>query len=712
MSRSASRAGAAGALLASGIAFLATAAGTRGALPAPPAGAALEALAQPALRPPLASERIYFVLPDRYANGDRSNDRGGLTGPRGVTGFDPTDVGWYHGGDLAGLTADCSDERRGLARIRSLGFTTVWITPPFGQRAVQGDSAAYHGYWIRDFTSVDPRLGTEQEFASFVGCAHRLGLKVFLDVVVNHTADVIRPVVSSYSDAPYRDCRGRVFQPARYTGAKTFPCLRATTMPRVPLLAAADRSAKRPAWLNDVRLYHNRGDIAFDSCSAACLEQGDFFGLDDLFTEQPRVVNGLAEVYAGWIRRYRIDGFRIDTATHVNAAFFRIWAPKVLAAARAAGVPHFQLFGEVFLNDAVELAGFVRDRGLPNVLDFPLQDALVRYSAGTAGALGLANRLHDDDYFRLADGVAPTPPTFLGNHDLGRVGHLLKSQSGASGQPLLRRALLAHSLLYLLRGAPVAYYGDEVGIIGRGGDKQARQDLFPTQVPEWRTEERLGSPPIGSGSAFDVVAHPVAARLKVLAALREANPALSHGASVVRHAARSTFVVSRIDLAARQELLAAFNAGTAAARVTVTTATPGTRWTDVLGATEPAASDTAGRLSLTVPPLTAVLLRADGQVPVNAPGRPVVRVAPDDLSALLRVSAALPGGPASVTFAVRRPGGSGWQRAGVDDSPPYRVFLDPRRLRSGERISVVAVARGLDGRVALSPVVSTTVRRG
>ena len=676
----------------------------------PPAGAALAALAEPPARPPLASERIYFVLPDRYANGNRENDRGGLTGPRRVTGYDPTDIGWFHGGDLAGLTGDCADPRHGLARIRDLGFTAVWITPPYGQQAVQGDSAAYHGYWITDFTSVDPHLGTAAEFGAFVECAHRLGLKVFLDVVVNHTADVILPSGSGYSDVPYRDCRGRRFDPARYATAKTFPCLRAGTMPRVPVLLAADRKAKKPAWLNDPLRYHNRGDITWDSCSPLCFEQGDFFGLDDLFTEQPRVVEGLAEIYAQWIRRYKVDGFRIDTAKHVNAAFFRLWVPKVLAAARAAGVPHFQLFGEVFVNDAIELSGFVRDRGLPNVLDFPLQDALVRFSSGTAGALGIAARLHDDDYFRLPNGVAPTPATFLGNHDIGRIGHLLAAQSGARGQQLLQRTLLAHSLLLLLRGAPVGYYGDEVGIIGRGGDKQARQDLFPTQVSEWRSEDRIGSPPIGTGSSFDLRAHPIAARLKVLAALREANPALWRGASIVRHAARGVFVVSRIDAAERQELVAAFNAGTAPSSVAFATSTPASGWADLLGATPPVTSDAAGRLSVTVPPLSAVLLRAAEQVPARPVAAPRVRAEPDDLSDLVRLTATGAGAAASVSFAVRRTSGP-WQRVGIDDSPPYRVFLDPRRYRRGERIAVVAVARALDGTTAVSPVAIAAPRR-
>src|SRR6185503_18864794 len=112
------------------------------ATPRPPQGAELAALSRPVVRPPLASQRIYFVMPDRYANGDPANDRGGLTGSRSVTGYDPADPGWYHGGDLKGLTGSCTDTRTGLARIKGLGFTALWVTPVVVQQYVQADSAA------------------------------------------------------------------------------------------------------------------------------------------------------------------------------------------------------------------------------------------------------------------------------------------------------------------------------------------------------------------------------------------------------------------------------------------------------------------------------------------------------------------------------------------------------------------------------------------
>ena len=201
---------------------------------------------------------------------------------------------------------------------------------------------------------------------------------------------------------------------------------------------------------------------------------------------------------------------------------------------------------------------------------------------------------------------------------------MIKDRSGGTrGTELLRRVQLGHSLMYLLRGAPSVYYGDEVGIIGAGGDKQARQDLFPTKVREWQTEERVGSPPIGTGSALELASHPVGDHLKALAALREAHPALSVGSTAVRVARGGLLVVSRFDAAAQREYLAAFNASTTPQRAAFASAT-GSSWTPLLGASAAVQSSSGGRVTLNVPPLTAVLYRADGP-PRPSSGRPVDR---------------------------------------------------------------------------------------
>ncbi|HEY9365080.1 MAG TPA: alpha-amylase family glycosyl hydrolase, partial [Agromyces sp.] len=284
------------------------------------------------VRQPGSDEVFYFVMTDRFANGDPSNDEGGLDGDRLTTGYDPTDKGFYNGGDLAGL-------RQQLDYIDGLGTTAIWLTPSFENRPVQGEganaSAGYHGYWITDFTQIDPHLGTNAELEALIAEAHDKGIKVYFDIITNHTADVIDYEEQQYSyvdqaTSPYLDADGAAFDPADFADADTgadFPALdAATSFPYTPSLTADDAQLKVPAWLNDPTLYHNRGDSTWEGESVT---YGDFSGLDDLMTEHPTVVNGLVDVYDDWID-LGIDGFRIDTAKHVNFEFWEQWSTEVL----------------------------------------------------------------------------------------------------------------------------------------------------------------------------------------------------------------------------------------------------------------------------------------------------------------------------------------------------------------------------------------------
>ncbi|HLY33142.1 MAG TPA: alpha-amylase family glycosyl hydrolase, partial [Jatrophihabitantaceae bacterium] len=573
----------------------------------------------------------------------------------------------------------------------------------------QGDSGGYHGYWGIDFTRVDPHLGTDQDFADFTSCAHSLGMKVILDVVVNHTGDIIQDG-STYSPAPYRDCHGKVFNPARYVGKSTFPCMSVKYMPNPPFVLPGLAHVKKPAWLNDLTNYHDRGPVDFSSCSQACFEQGDVFGLDDLFTEKPAVVNGLVQIYADWIEKYKLDGFRVDTARHVNAGFWRLWDPKMITAARIVGVHDFQIFGEVPITDTIEQSTYVRDRGLPSVLDFPFQDAAAGYASGGSSALAMLHRLQDDDYYRTPAGNDPTPPTFLGNHDMGRAAFEIAQQGGGlSGTALLQHLELGYDLLYLMRGAPVVYYGDEVGMIGTGGDQQARQDMFPTQVSDWQTQPRVGSPPIGTGSSFDVTNNPIEDELSLLSRLRDENPALATGWTIPRYAKGGVLVVSRIDPVTRLEYVEAFNNGAARATVRVQTSTYGS-WTTLLGPGGSGNSLASGEMSLTVPAVGVVLLKADETVVLGQAERPGLTVAADDLSDLFAATATASGiAPVSVAFAYRRAGTTAWHRIDVDTSQPFRGFIDPAKFLRHERIQVIAIERTLDGSIAASTVVPFTV---
>ena len=243
-------------------------------------------------------------------------------------------------------------------------------------------------------------------------------------------------------------------------------------------------------------------------------------------------------------------------------------------------------------------------------------------------------------------------------------------------------------------------------MMGAGGDKLARQDMFPTRVAEWRTEPRVGSPAIGSGSSFDVRDHPVGARIRELAALRKAHPALADGPTALRLADGPRLVVSRFDLGARREYVTAFNAGTARASVTVQTATPGAGWDDAPRRRTGGAQHGGGAAD-------AVARAARGGRPAGAGRRsrrgrrsaPALVVRADELTNLVQARATVATQePVSVAFAVKR-GGGAWRRIAADQSPPFRGFLDPPRFRRGERVHVVALARwpdGTDDRLAAS----------
>jgi hypothetical protein len=170
--------------------------------------------------------------------------------------------------------------------------------------------------------------------------------------------------------------------------------------------------------------------------------------------------------------------------------------------------------------------------------------------------------------------------------------------------------------------------------------------------------------------------------------------------------------VSHFDLATRHEYVAAFNAGTSRASVTVQTGTPDSTWSTLLGEAAGARSTAAGKLTLSLAPLTAVLIRADRALPSRAPVRPALTVRPDQLTNLVQARATVATlEPVSVAFAAKRSSGR-WTRIAADDSPPYRGFLDPTRFRRGERVGVVALARWPDGTTTLSSVATTVPRRG
>ncbi|WP_338676287.1 pullulanase-type alpha-1,6-glucosidase [Streptomyces sp. SCSIO 30461] len=683
--------------------------------PAPPGDAQLAA--EPS-RHDLTREQFYFVLPDRFANGDRANDRGGLSGSRLETGHDPEDKGFYQGGDLKGLT-------QRLDYIKGLGTTAIWLAPIFKNRPVQGTgkggtsqaegsggaSAGYHGYWITDFTQVDPHFGSNADLTKLIDKAHAKGMKVFFDVITNHTADTVDYAEKKYGYRPkgaypYLDEDGRPFDDrADHAAAGKVD---ADSFPYTPVQGPG-RIAKVPAWLNDPTMYHNRGDSTWAGESA---EYGDFVGLDDLWTERPEVVDGMEKIYEKWVRDFRIDGFRIDTVKHVGLDFWTQWATALDAYAAKRGREDFFMFGEVYSADTAVTSPYVTRGRLDATLDFPFQDAARAYASQGAGADRLAKVFADDYRYTTDKANAYEQVTFLGNHDMGRIGTFLKQDNpGADDAELLKRARLANELMFLGRGNPVVYYGDEQGFTGAGGDKDARQTLFASKTADYLDDDQLGTDRTHAEDAYDP-SHPVYRSIAALSLLTRQHPALRDGVQQERYAGgaeKSVYAFSRTDPRQRVEYVVATNNATAPKTVTLPVDAADFR---VLyggsGAGSVGAED--GKITVTVPALSSLVLRATAPLAAPAAKPSLTLKAPAaGATGIVELTADVRGGQLNRVVFTAQTGNGKWRTLGTADHAPYKV-TQHITAPAGTPLRYKAVAVDILGRTAGALASSTAGR--
>ena len=685
-------------------------------LPGTKVTAADKKLATPSLRSALTKERFYFVMADRFANGSAGNDAGGLTGGRLQTGLDPSDKGFYHGGDLKGLTDK-------LDYIKGLGTTALWLTPSFKNRPVQGSgadaSAGYHGYWITDFTQIDPHLGTNADMATLIDEAHGKGMKVFFDIITNHTADVItyaEPTPYDYrnkADFPYEKADGTTFDDRDYVN-QPFPALDpATSFPYTPMFEnEADKTVKVPAWLNDPTLYHNRGDTTYVGENST---YGDFSGLDDLFTENPKVVDGMTDIFKTWVD-LGIDGFRIDTVKHVNTEFWSEFSPAILDHAEAGGNDDFFMFGEVYDANPAFTSTYTTEGKLPATLDFGFQNAAQQFAQGNASTL-LRDLYAGDDYYTDTDSNAYQLPTFLGNHDMGRLSQFL-TKAGFTGDDRLQRLTLANQLMFLTRGQPVTYYGDEQGFIGAGGDKDARQDQFATKTAQYANEENVyGDDADGSKDRF-ATSVPLYQTIKKLSAVRAANPTLSNGAQVQRYASpeAGVFAVSRINPKNGIEYIVAVNNAKTAKSADFETFSANNTFRPLYGSAKTAKSRVDGRIKVTVPALGVAVWKAKKKTTGSSTAPKIYPFAPGnggDFSGRTEIRAALSNDDfAQVSFGYRVAGTQAWTSLGTDDNAPYRVFHDVTGLATGTVVEYRMVAKDLRGRVSATSTAGIVGSKG
>ncbi|MCB9714033.1 MAG: hypothetical protein H6712_09275 [Myxococcales bacterium] len=426
---------------------------------------------------------IYFVFVDRFENGDLSNDA-----PHGAPVLEPVD---WHGGDWQGVI-----DRIEGGYFNELGVNTLWVTVPMDNTSSSGlgvsdsyEYTAYHGYWPADLEAPEEHFGNLAKLQELVMVAHDHDLKVIFDYAMNHV----------HEDSPV------------YAEHSTW------------------------FWPND------NGAGGNCVCGSGCSWDGDegkrcWFTsyLPDFDFTNPEARQFSVDNAVWWAEQTGADGFRLDAVKHIEDAWLLdIRSRAVADLDRYDGegelVQRFYMVGETFTGDQTQIAYYVNDQMLDGQFDFPLRTQLVEKVLMRQGAMSdLAGFMDANDDYYWSGAVMST---FIGNHDLPRVIHYAQDVPLANGDPwwndpddlgwnsppglpagtsAFERVAVGFGVIMTTPGAPLVYYGDEIGLAG-AGDPDNRRPM------DWNT---------GGYSAGQQLLRD---RLTRLTAIRAAHPALRYG---------------------------------------------------------------------------------------------------------------------------------------------------------------------------------------
>lgn len=409
---------------------------------------------------------IYLLMPDRFANGDPSNDV--VKGMR-ETGLSRDSMYSRHGGDLQGLMDH-------LGYLKDLGVTTTWMTPE-----IENDEprASYHGYAVTDYYKIDARFGTNELYKKYVAKSHEMGMKVIKDLVHNHIGTESWLI----QDMPMKSW---VHQWPKYTNSNFRD---AAVMD--PHGAASDKRQMLDGW--------------FDRRMA------------DVNQTNPYVQNYLTQNHIWWVEYAGIDGFRLDTYPYNDGAYMADWAKKVKAE-----FPHFSIFGETLVwsvaNQAYFTQGNTVNRGfdtqLPGITDAQIKDAIIEALNGkegwTDGVYRLYNILAQDFMYQDATRNA----IFLDNHDMSRFYSVVNED--------FTKFKSGMAMLLTMRGIPQMYYGDEILMKGYSNpDGLVREDFSGGWAGDKKNKFTAEGRDKKENEAFDFV--------RTLATYRKNTPALQTG---------------------------------------------------------------------------------------------------------------------------------------------------------------------------------------
>jgi len=395
---------------------------------------------------------IYFVMVDRFYDGDPSNNAP-------VAGVEQP--GQYQGGDFKGVQDKIED-----GYFDQLGINTLWITSPLdnADNANPGadghEYSGYHGYWPKDESTTESRFGSEDDLKAMVAAAHKHGIQVLIDYVMNHVHDS-SPIYAQHKDW---------------------------------------------FWPNDNG--HGGNCICGDGCSwdtdrVRCWFDSflpDFnFQVDD--ARRYSVDNAVS-----WAKRIGIDGFRLDAVKHIETSWLTDLRARIDP--EVGWNQHFYMVGETFDGNRDLIKSYVNPGTmLDGQFDFPLRGQVLATLLHRSGAMqDLVGFLDSNDSYY---GPGAVMSTFLGNHDVPRaIEHALDTpmfdpwdggkQNAWTGQPSLptsvnpfQRLQVAYTLLFTMPGIPMIYYGDEIGMPGAGDPDNRRfmqWDAY-TQNQTWLRDE-------------------------------------------------------------------------------------------------------------------------------------------------------------------------------------------------------------------------------
>ena len=343
---------------------------------------------------------IYFAVTDRFFDGDASNNDA-----YGVGDYNTGEKGGssYHGGDFAGLNQK-------LDYLKDLGVNTIWITPIVeniteDQHDKKTDTATYgyHGYWASDFTKLNRHLGTEEQFKALLDAAHSKGMKIMVDVVLNH---------------------------AGYGTEKYFNSI----------LTDADGNS-----ISMIRDSNNTisGDDKYDSLS----------DLPDFVTENKAVTDQLVAWQTEWMSKYSIDYYRVDTVKHVETT---TWAAFKNSLTKVN--PDFKMIGEYSGAGYANNAGELGTGSMDALLDFDFNDFAQKFVTGDIS--GVENSLQKRNG---AINNTATMGSFLSSHDEDSLQYKLVNESKLSEEEAYNLMKVAATLQITAKGQPVLYYGEEIG---------------------------------------------------------------------------------------------------------------------------------------------------------------------------------------------------------------------------------------------------------